>query len=804
MLNGIQGSLCNCSTFFGCLLGQVDVLAVDIGHGIFSAIDKNGEVEEKSSRINGSKLRLGFVLGGMSGPGSGAHSRMVSLLEALSNQDVEIFVHGTPLQLTGLPKSSNISWRSTRNSSRLMRHLKTGPAARQLVRENRLDFVQFETLPVPKFIRCKVLFSIHHLVPCPNISALSPKDWISQSLWLKGTRRAAARSYRVVTLTQWSKDEIVSRLGLPEEQVRAIPFSWKTQVDNPGKIAAKIHDLHFGRFVLALGHLEQRKNLEVLIRACASPRWPPDVSLVLAGKDQGHGNYLQQLALESGARVFFTGAVEESYKGLLLSNALCLAMPSVLEGFGIPVIEAIAVGTPALVSDRTALPEVVGIPEAVLNATDPSEWARAVDEIARSDQQRSLLLHKEQRTLTRYSEKYASETYLRDLSSERQNIITTCDILHLAFGGLGGHRAVVEEISKTLSVTPLVSFALLLASKDQQQEWVHSNGITRIDKVFVKRRADISSMLSVCKMVYRSKPSVIVAHTHRHIPAAWLGSILSLRRPRIVLVEHQPLQLRTISDNINSLIGILFSKAIVFLTKTYQIQYPLKWLQTVLRKQAAIIPNGIEIPEIQKIWTEEEKSTIVIGMASRLIPQKDISNLIRAVAILNQHADFRLRIAGEGPDKERLLSIVASQGIKEKVRFDGELDRSLMTDWYLSLDLYAQVSNGETMSMSVVEAASIGLPIFSSDSPGIHDVFGNDKAAVIFERNEAAEIASAILRVVSLDQLKLFGSQARSVVTDLFSSRSMTQSYLDLFIRIGAIREGPNFLVGPRVDVDSQ
>ena len=118
-------------------------------------------------------------------------------------------------------------------------------------------------------------------------------------------------------------------------------------------------------YFLYLGTLEPRKNIPVIIRAYAELRKRKGdkiPKLVLAGKC-GWGYdaifaLIQELKLEE--MVLFPGYVEETDKPAMLRGAVCFLFPSLYEGFGIPPLEAMACGTPVIVSDAASLPEVVG------------------------------------------------------------------------------------------------------------------------------------------------------------------------------------------------------------------------------------------------------------------------------------------------------------------------------------------------------------------------------------------------------------------------------------------------------------
>jgi glycosyltransferase involved in cell wall biosynthesis len=171
-----------------------------------------------------------------------------------------------------------------------------------------------------------------------------------------------------------TKRDLIARYGArPDRVTVAYPGLDPSvkRVNDPAEIArAKSKYGIEGAYALYLGTLHPRKNVSHLITAyrASGCTW----QLVLAGK---RGWYYEQLIKQAGSGVRFIGYVDETDKAALLSGAKAFAFPSLYEGFGFPVLEAMACGVPVLCSNTSSLPEVAG--EAALQV-DPL----SVDEIA--------------------------------------------------------------------------------------------------------------------------------------------------------------------------------------------------------------------------------------------------------------------------------------------------------------------------------------------------------------------------------------------------------------------------------------
>lgn len=180
------------------------------------------------------------------------------------------------------------------------------------------------------------------------------------------------RVRRVVTLSEHIRQKMIARFALPNDQVTVIPGGVDKTKFHPLKRPANI-----GRYILFVGSLEPRKNLSTLLMAWKQiEKKYPDVSLTIVG---GEGRVFRHKFLEVAERVKFSGYVPESDLPALYSGAAVFILPSFDEGFGLPVLEAMACGTPVVASTGGALPEVVGDAGILFNPNDPPALAMALD-----------------------------------------------------------------------------------------------------------------------------------------------------------------------------------------------------------------------------------------------------------------------------------------------------------------------------------------------------------------------------------------------------------------------------------------
>jgi glycosyltransferase involved in cell wall biosynthesis len=207
---------------------------------------------------------------------------------------------------------------------------------------------------------------------------------LATTLGMRGIVRAAARrADAVVTVSEASRDDVVATLGIPEDRILVVHNGGG---EPPGATAAEpIEELRRrrgldpgARVVLCVAAMRPHKNQALLVRALE--RLPADVVLVLAGHPEPYVAELEALAAELGVtdRLRLLGYVGGAELEALWATASCAAFPTLGEGFGLPVVEALARGVPVACSDLPVLREVGGALPEYFDPADGESAARAV------------------------------------------------------------------------------------------------------------------------------------------------------------------------------------------------------------------------------------------------------------------------------------------------------------------------------------------------------------------------------------------------------------------------------------------
>jgi glycosyltransferase involved in cell wall biosynthesis len=195
------------------------------------------------------------------------------------------------------------------------------------------------------------------------------------------------RSAAIIAVSHATRQDVVELLHAPPEQVHVIPNGVDHNRFKPSGGAESLARLHRdlglpSEYLLALGTLEPRKNLLTLLRAYAGlGRNVPD--LVLAGGEGwGRNSPIQEAKrLNILDRLHFTGFVPNELLPDLYRGAALFVYPSLYEGFGLPVLEAMASGTPVIASNTSSLPELVGDSGLLVPPLDTRALADAIDTV---------------------------------------------------------------------------------------------------------------------------------------------------------------------------------------------------------------------------------------------------------------------------------------------------------------------------------------------------------------------------------------------------------------------------------------
>jgi glycosyltransferase involved in cell wall biosynthesis len=274
----------------------------------------------------------------------------------------------------------------------VLRHLGLVHPAPRILKREKADLFAAESIPLPGLRGIPAVLTLHDLrFLHPAFS--SPARRAYAALFLRrNLRRAAA----VVAVSRATADEILAgglaRAGRVFVVPNAPPLPAARREPDGGLLDA----IGVRRpFALCLGRFERRKNVPALLHAFESMAHGGDLQLVLAGAAGGPGGRAVRKRVRSSPllrnRIVVTGVVDEEVKAALLGRALFFVQPSLYEGFGLGLLEAMTAGVPAACSSIPAHWETAGRAALFFDPRDPGYMARALERLVKEEKLRDDL-----------------------------------------------------------------------------------------------------------------------------------------------------------------------------------------------------------------------------------------------------------------------------------------------------------------------------------------------------------------------------------------------------------------------------
>ena len=277
----------------------------------------------------------------------------------------------------------------------------------------RADVLHVPGFDAPLWRPCPTVLTVHDLIGMIFPANLPPASRFYWSKWLPFAARFA---HRIIADSDATRRDILRLLRVPPERVTVIQLGVDPRFQpqaQPAIEACRARHTLPARFILYLGTLEPRKGIDTLIDAFASLAHAHPHDLVLAGK---RGWYWEPLfdrmrKLGLADRVHVIDYVADDDLPSLYSAAAVFAFPSRYEGFGLPVLEAMACSAPVVCSNASSLPEVIGDAAISIRPDDTDGLARALESVLGDDRLRNDLREKGLQQAQRFTwEKTAQAT----------------------------------------------------------------------------------------------------------------------------------------------------------------------------------------------------------------------------------------------------------------------------------------------------------------------------------------------------------------------------------------------------------
>ena len=281
------------------------------------------------------------------------------------------------------------------------------------INRNKIDiFHATGNIGVPLFSPVPIILTVHDTIPLDfkNYFSEARFPFISKISFFIRFKLSLIRASKIVTITKFTKNNLMNNYGIPASKIKVIcsginlPF---------GNILPK--SLIKGQYIINNGGIDVRKNQERLIRAFKLIKIHfSKLKLVMTGENRSLKPKLQKLVNSLGLSqdVIFTGYVEEKVLGTLIKNSAAVVYPSLMEGFGSPVLEGFAAGVPVISSNTTSIPEISEGAALLINPLDIGEIAQAMTKVLTDKRLSERMVVKGNRVVWKYNWESSRNEYL--------------------------------------------------------------------------------------------------------------------------------------------------------------------------------------------------------------------------------------------------------------------------------------------------------------------------------------------------------------------------------------------------------
>ncbi len=265
---------------------------------------------------------------------------------------------------------------------------------------------------IPLFCRVPSILTVHDIIPLEmdDYFSMSRHPLVSKISYSFRLVSSCMRAKRIITVTDYTKDQLINRLKVNGSKISVI----SSGVALSSKKHFSVKKIVKGKYILNNGGIDSRKNLNSLIKAFGFLSIDfPRLKLVITGSNPVLEPKLKEQVrdLKLTKRVIFTGYVDEDVLASLIKNSFCICYPSMIEGFGLPVVEGFTLSVPVISSRTSSIPEVSDGAAILVDPTRPKEIACGIRKVLKDKDLRKDLIDKGLRSAKKYRwEKAIKET----------------------------------------------------------------------------------------------------------------------------------------------------------------------------------------------------------------------------------------------------------------------------------------------------------------------------------------------------------------------------------------------------------
>lgn len=626
---------------------------------------------------------------------------------------------------------------------------------------------------------------------------------------LRRLQKKADRASYITLISHYTASVANENLNLKNKPQKVI----YNGVDiNTGKKVHKPAYLPDGPFLFTIGMVLKKKNFHVLVDFMEKL---PDYNLIIAGDKTGqYARNLQKKIKQKKLfnRIILPGIITEEDKIYLYRHCEAFLFPSLIEGFGLPVIEAMRFGKPVFCSRRSSLPEVGGDRAFYWDSFDPEEMMEIfvknlkifyenIDELSKKNREHSLKFNWKD-SIRQYLKVYDEAVqiqkresgidlppvFIKNNSSIRSGVHPErpIKVLHLSSekSWRGGEQQIaylIEELN-TLGVHNYIACRKNSSFEKycKEKKWDHYS--LNFNPPF-----DIYTAYQIGRICKNDQIDILHMHTSYGHTLGMLSSLFGCSA-RLILSRRVDNPIRK-----NWFTSWKYNHQHIekILTVSDAIQDILK---SRLKDRSKIITvhsginiskfNGKTIGRYLKNRYHLNNDTILIGNTSALSDHKDYPTfLMVARYIISLGINARFFIIGTGELKEVIQKMITDQQLEEYVIMTGFLNN--LATVLPELDIFLMTSKTEGLGTSILDAFASRVPVVATRAGGIPEMVIHEKTGLLSPVKDYKDLGENILRILNDPDLKKkLTTNARKMVLENFSRERTAARTLSIYQEI--------------------
>jgi len=312
--------------------------------------------------------------------------------------------------------------------------------------------------------------------------------------------------------------------------------------------------------------------------------------------------------------------------------------------------------------------------------------------------------------------------------------------LHLLFSGTGGSASVVFSIIEGDKKKFLNNEIIFTGPKICTDYKIKCSQLsTNFSYIKTIKYISFLSYYLILKKIIDYRPKIIFLHNFLIVPTILYKIIF--RKKKIIYIIHTPLNKLSWREYTTIRLSVFINKIICLNEETYI------FLKNKFKKKSAkfiLIPNGINT----NYWSSKiskKKNYFKIGMACRVNEHKKYDLIIKSLLLKNiNNLNIRFSLAGDGENYNNLKREIKKMNLNNKIKLEGYLKEWELKKWYKTLDLYIQATSGEGMSISLLQAMSMKIPVMGSEVTGIKNFLCKKKYLGFLFKNNTSDLSKGI------------------------------------------------------------